>query len=108
MAGTRISDGTPFSITGVENLPIGTGSGKTIVTINSLRTFIFSTAIPNGTIATTQTSSDNSTKLATTAFCQSLTLGPFDITNNGYVLTSGGAGKLLLGDKINAIIMKLK
>lgn len=36
MAGTRISDGTPTSITGAEKVPMGTGSGKTTTTTQAI------------------------------------------------------------------------
>jgi len=36
MAGTRISDGTPTSITGAEKVPIGTGTGKTTTTTQTI------------------------------------------------------------------------
>lgn len=49
MAGTRISDGTPTSITGSEKVPIGTGSGKTTTTTQSIANL----AIPNSYLVST-------------------------------------------------------
>ena len=53
-------------------------------------------------IATTQSALDNSTKIATTAYADgavtTASLPNFDITHDGYVLQSGGAGRILKGD----------
>jgi hypothetical protein len=59
---------------------IGASAGKELVTI---------TALPNGTTATTQTSTDNSTKVATTAFVQSAITGGVNAVTNAYTPTLG-------------------
>lgn len=58
---------------------------------------IFTSGIGSAT-ATTQSAGDNSTKVSTTAYVDSLTLPNFDTTHDGYTLQSGSATKLLLGD----------
>lgn len=79
----------------------------TVATITAAQTFagvqtfssipIFSAGIGSAT-ATTQAVGDNSTKVATTAYVDAITLGAFSTVAPGYVDLSGGAGKLLLGD----------
>lgn len=69
--------------TGVYTLPTGT---KTLVATDGNITGTASNlsgtpALPNGTTATTQTVSDNSTKLATTAYVDTIALGAKAATN---------------------------
>lgn len=59
-------------------------------TISGVQTFSSLPTIPVTPVA--------STDAVSKGYVDGLTLGPFSTTLNGYTLTSGGAGKLLLGD----------
>jgi hypothetical protein len=70
----QITSGTTLSSSDIPSLGSITNAGKigstgsNIITTGSDGTLTAATALPNGITATTQTSSDNSTKVATTAY----------------------------------------
>lgn len=86
--------GTPGgSTTQVQFNLVGAFAGNSNFTINNgtgVVTFAQLPTIPVTPIA--------STDAVSKGYLDGLTLGPFSTTLNGYTLTSGGAGKLLLGD----------
>ncbi len=84
-----------FSILGTANQIESVGTAQKI-------TFRFPTAgvtLPNGSVATTQASSDNSTKVATTAFVHSHSAAQ-DLDFSG---DNGGTGSVLLDSQVFAI-----
>lgn len=101
-------DGFTTATTRVATFP---NADITVASINVAQTFapiqtftlvpVFTAGLGSAT-ATTQTPLTNNTTLATTAYTDlaiiAASLPSFDTINDGYVLQSGGAGRLLLGD----------
>jgi hypothetical protein len=95
--GSAVNDLEVYGTTTLSGLLVNNG----ILQTNGSGVVSSSTALPNGTTATTQASTDNSTKVATTAFVQSITemasftwdgLLPFStfyVQNNIATLTNG-------------------
>lgn len=86
--------GTPGgSTTQVQFNLVGAFAGNANFTINNGTGVVTFGQLP--TIPVTPVAS---TDAVSKGYVDGLTLGPFSTTLNGYTLTSGGAGKLLLGD----------
>jgi len=92
---TTITGGTDtrvlYNNAGVVGEYTTTGTGTELVKSAS-------PAFTGNPTAPTQAPGDNSTKIATTAYVDALSLPAFSTSSNGYVNASGGAGRLLLGD----------
>jgi hypothetical protein len=103
----------PENTADVVNLPTTTASS--LIGVNASKDIVTITALPNGTTATTQAASDNSTKVATTAYVDAAVLvenlwNRVDLGAGDYVLTpttatdeiqvptSGNAGQILYTD----------
>lgn len=90
---TQVQFNNSGAFGGNANFTINSGTG--VVTLGQIPVFTLGIG---SAIATTQAAADNSTKVATTAYVDNLTLPAFTTTLDGFVLASGGAGRLLLGD----------
>lgn len=81
-----------WNATAISNVKGGTGidtSASTGIAQVSGGSWSVSTALANGTTATTQTAADNSTKVATTAYVDSATGGFLPIAGRTYTTTTG-------------------
>lgn len=79
-----------FSSKGTGNIrfPQFAGNGAGFMAIDNSGNSSWSNTLPSATTATTQTAGDNSTKVATTAYVDGLTLPAADATHDGYLTSS--------------------
>lgn len=102
--------GNSFKINGTA-ITANTGTGSNVLSISP--TFTGSPVLPSGTTGTTQAASDNSTKLATTAYVDAAVVGGAKVTigslvtQNPYTLGTVTAGAHGLASKPNSVLFLL-